>query len=145
MLKVVAFVAAILIAAGMQTGFADEKEEVADVLEQIQGDWEQRLGKIRVEKHVDGNTETSIVFNELGEVVREQTSVFKIQKLGDFFVLSWKNAQVTGGAARGQRIPNGTIVFRLRDGKWHCAEGFSSDEFFSPSFGVWHRPEVREP
>jgi len=125
--------------ASVATAGADDAD-IAAALEQIQGRWVKTVGPLKIEKVVTGTSEVSTIRDAQGMVLRRQRSDFRLEKNGRFLMLYWTDAKVLEGPGAGQQIPDGTMVFRVRDGKWSCANGLAGDEFFVPHLEVWDRP-----
>lgn len=119
---------------------AEQDEDLAA----LQGKWVQTRADaqgavLRIEKTVQGQCETTRLFDPEGRVTQVQSSEFRLERSGKLRLLHWSQAQVLEGPRKGARIPDGTAVYTLNGERWTSVIGLAEGDPFTVHVEVWTR------
>lgn len=157
---VVLMLSVVVALAGVGSAIAEEpaanepavKDPLAKELADLQGKWalravNHRKVEQRVEKEIRGYHEAFRVYNADGSLLRAHQAEIRLERTGDMLIYHWANAVVTDGPNAGQKIPDGSGVYRLADGKWISVSGLNENSPLSVAVEFWERlpAEVEKP
>ena len=123
------------------------EKAVADDLQAMQGRWVRqyanRQGAVfRVERDVDGGTDTLTEFDANGNVVHSHGSTFQLKHDGGVRVLTFSNLTVTAGPHNGLQQPApASFLYRLEGETMFEVWGLLEGDRRPPSIIVWQRPK----
>ena len=113
----------------------DDGGAAAEELAQLQGVWQTDLKRgeetLRIQVENRGNQQTLRTYRD-GLMTHEHIVEFELSRAGGVKVFRWKKGENTFGSRKGNPMPDGAFIYRLKDGRWTTVSGFLPGEEDQP-------------
>jgi hypothetical protein len=125
--RILMMLASILLATVLSAG---GNEPLDPEVAALQGVWEMQFQKegqqIRVVKEIKAYRETVRAYCD-GQLTQEHTVDFELERAAGVRIFRWKNGLISAGPRKGQKLPDGGFVYRLRQDEWTGVFGLLDD------------------